>query len=309
MFVYTYSIPQYKLGILWGVNILVTVKRQFVDGEYGQVHFRIAHPENVTKRPLVCLHMFPQSSRNFEHFLPAISHDRIVIAPDLPGYGESDGPSKVIGASEYAASVWKTIDALSLTQTWGAIDIFGIHAGSKLAVEVCYQRPGSIHKIFLSSAAVLNDKEVASLKAAFKSIPLDDEGTRFKHLWDLQIRNRGTNMTYEMMATGLAEMLRGGEKMEWGHYAVFDYNRIFPDRISTLPHPIALLNPKDDLYEMTPRTLPYLQNGLLIDKPEWSHGFLEKNAEELAKLMDEFLSTETILPEKNPHEQSQSSPF
>lgn len=263
--------------------------RQFVDGKYGQIHLRISTPETIKQRPLICLHMFPQSGRNFEHFLSAASRDRIVIAPDFPGYGESDPPPEPISAEEYAASVWDVVSALALDDMFGTVDLFGIHAGSKLAVEVAYQQPSRVNNIVLSSAAILSANEVAELRSIMRFIPLDDQGIRFQHFWQLQIENRGAEMSYEMMATGLAEMLRGGERYEWGHYAVFDYNAVFPERLKSLPHPIALLNPKDDLYEMTPRTLPYMQNGQLYDHPEWSSGFMEIHATDLANVVDDLL--------------------
>ena len=265
-------------------------KRQFIDGRYGQMHLRIAGPETPTRPALVCLHMFPQSGRNFEKLVAAASEHRIVVAPDFPGYGESDPPPSPITASDYAASAWDVVDSLALTDGFGQVDLFGIHAGAKLAVEVAYQRPDEVNKILLSSAAVLYPDELERLRKVFTPIPLDEDGTRFKVLWDMLTKNRGPEMTYEMMATSLAEILRGGEGYEWGHHAVFDYNHRFPDVLRSLHHPIALLNPKDDLYEMTPRTLSYIQNGELFDRPEWGHGFLEVYAADVARTVDDFLS-------------------
>lgn len=269
---------------------MVHPKRQFIDGKFGQIHLRICAPERQVRRPLVCLHMFPQSGRNFESLLAELGTDRIVIAPDFPGYGESSPPSSPIDASEYAASVWEAVDALSLTGKFGAVDFFGIHAGAKLAVEAVCQRPQDVNRIVLSSAAVLLPDEIAKMKRSFGPVPLDDAGTRFQNLWRMLNNNRGPGMTYEMMATSLAEMLRGGEKMEWGHHSVFKYNEIFAERLGSLPHQIALINPRDDLYEMTPRSLKFMQNGELFDRPDWSHGFMDLQAKEVANFVAEFLS-------------------
>ena len=265
-------------------------RRLFVDGTYGQIHVRQADGSRTNKLPLVCLHMFPQSGRNFEKFLQAASEDRTVIAPDFPGYGESDQPPTPISATEYAKSVWEVVDQLDLLAQGGRVDLFGIHAGAKLATEAAHQRPQHVNKMVLSSAAVLSETEVESLKKSFTSIPLDKEGTRFVELWGMLTRNRGPGVTYPMLANGLAEMLRGGEGYEWGHQAVFEYNKKFPEVISSLPHEIALLNPRDDLYEMTPRTIKYIKNGSLHDYPEWGHGFLEVHAHEVASTVDQLLS-------------------
>lgn len=68
-----------------------SVKRQVIDGRYGQLHLRVAGREHEDKKPAVlCLHMMPKSSRGFARLIPELAKDRLVIAPDYPGYGESD---------------------------------------------------------------------------------------------------------------------------------------------------------------------------------------------------------------------------
>ena len=43
---------------------------------------------------IVLLHGFPSSSHMFRNLLPALSHRYHVIAPDYPGFGESDAPDR-----------------------------------------------------------------------------------------------------------------------------------------------------------------------------------------------------------------------
>jgi hypothetical protein len=47
---------------------------------------------NVSNPALLLLHGFPSSARTFRHLIPALSRDTYVIAPDLPGHGQSDMP-------------------------------------------------------------------------------------------------------------------------------------------------------------------------------------------------------------------------
>ncbi len=263
--------------------MVTKVKRLFIDGDYGQIHLRAVRPTLPTKRPLLCLHMFPQSGRNFESFLNEADAERIVVAPDFPGYGESCSPPEQIAASDYARSIWQVVDTLGLLESHASVDMFGVHAGAKLATEVARQRPRDVNSMVLSSAAVLYPQELEQLKKAFYPVALDESGTRFTKLWKLLIHNQGPGQTLEMLSNHLAEILRSGEYYEWGHYAVYEFNQRFPDVLSSLNHPIALLNPKDDLYEMTPRTLEYLNNGKLYDYPNWGQGFIEVNAADVFK--------------------------
>lgn len=265
-------------------------KRLFVDGRYGQIHLRMGQPTVSSHPPLVCLHMFPQSGRNFARLIAELSIDRVVIAPDFPGYGESDPPPTPISASDYAGSVWDAVDACGLLDECGQVDLFGIHAGAKLAVEAAHQRVDDVSAMVLCSAAVLNSEELRVLRKSLAPIPLDAEGTRFQRLWQMLMRNRGPGMSYGMMAESLAEMIRGGEGYGWGHKAVFDFNASFPEVLQSLPHRITLINPNDDLYEQTPRTVSYLNNGELIDRPQWGHGFLESQAADVARCISKFLN-------------------
>ncbi|MFK8013865.1 MAG: alpha/beta fold hydrolase [Gammaproteobacteria bacterium] len=266
------------------------VRRQFVDGPYGQMHLRLAAPDRSTNAPLVCLHMFPQSGRSFSPFLSHIATDRTAVALDFPGYGESAPPPAPISASDYAKAMWAAVDALELTSEHDRIDLLGVHAGAKLAVEMIRQRPDGVRRPVLFSAAVFTPQELATLRESFSSMPLDEAGARFQFLWSLLVKYRGPELELEDLAITLAEMLRGGEGYEWGHDAVFEYNRIFPDVLRSLSHHVVLVNPNDDLYTVTPRTADYLAQVDLHDRPSWHHGFFELHAEEVATQVRGWLS-------------------
>lgn len=232
--------------------------------------------------------MFPQSSRTLVGFMEAMAEYGTVVAFDLPGYGESDQPDSRIRAAEYADTVWQVVDQLDLLGSVGQIDLFGIHAGSKLAVAAMKQRPGAVRKLVLSSAAVLESEQVDQLKAELVPAPLDRNGTRFSRNWQMLVEARGTS-DYETLAEVFAEIVRHGTGSEWGHLSVFEYNREFIADVAQIRQPIALINPGDGLYEMTPRTLEYLVDGVLIDRPDWGLNYLQTNSREAADVVSDFL--------------------
>lgn len=254
------------------------VRRKFVDGIYGQVHVRIVTPDTPESRPpLICLHQSPKSSREFLKILPYLAKDRFVIAIDSPGHGESDLPPSMEEATipNYARSAWSVLDAMNLSH----VDILGHHTGAKVATEMTFQRPDDVRQVLMISALVLTAEEQAGFADMFEPVPLDEAGTRFSSMWARAIEYRGPGVSLEDMAESYAENLRAGEAYEWGHQAAFAYNEFFADRVKTLPHRISVFNPQDMLYDLTPRVVPYLQNGELIDKPEWEFGFMDVNPE------------------------------
>lgn len=266
---------------------MVSPRRRFADTEIGQIHMRVCRPENPVRPPLICLHQSPKSGREFEGFMSAISDDRIVIALDSPGQGESALPPEnpPVTIQDFARILWQAVETLNL----GQVDLLGNHTGAKVAVEMAHQKPDRVRKIVMVSALVLTPDEQKQFDGQFQPIALDEAGTRFTHIWE-QITKYGRDvMTLEQRAESFAENLRGGEAYEWGHRAAFAYNAHFPDVISNLPHDITVLNPKDMLYEWTPKVAPLLKNGRIIDCPEWGHAALMVNTDDVVKVVRDVL--------------------
>lgn len=263
--------------------------RQFVDGRFGQIHVRVATPVSAPvatsvaapvtarKRPLACLHMSPKSGRIFTRFMAQASGERVVLAHDYPGFGESDPPpgDPVVTIEDYAQSLWDVVDALQL----GTIDLFGYHTGSLVAAEAARQRPDQVGAIVMISAPVFTAEELAQMQATYAEIPLDAAGTRFRRMWDSVIAHRGPGVTLAMLAESYAENFRAGEHYEWGHRAAFAYAPKFAEVVGGLSQRITVLMPDDDLAAHTLRIGPWLADGEIISHPEWGHGFLDAHTD------------------------------
>lgn len=262
-------------------------RRQFIDSTYGQIHLRTATPETPVEPPLYCLHMSPKSGRSYVNFMRAASDDRIVVAPDYPGYGESDPPpaDPHVTIADYAQSVWQVADALGHKK----IDLFGNHTGAQVALEMIHQAPDRVNKTVMVSATIFTNDELAAFAEYFSPVPLDEGGSRFKIMWEKIKAHAGPNMTLEMMADSLAENLRSGEAYEWGHEAAFAYVARFKELLGVTTHPITIINPGDELFEPTKRARELLRNGKIIDHPEWGHGFLDAFTDEAVKAVKDAL--------------------
>lgn len=262
-------------------------RRMFVDIDYGQMHIRVSTPAKKAALPLICLHMSPKSGRFFANFMEKASDDRLMVAPDYPGMGESDAPpaEPAVTIQDYARSVWQALDTLEIKR----VDLLGHHTGSLVAAEMAHQRPEQVHSIVMISALVLSAGEKTAFEARFLPVPLDEAGTRFTRMWDAIRFHRGPGMTLDMMAVSLAESMRGGNAYEWGHRAAFAYNDYFPDVVSKLGQRITVFNPKDDLYDITPRVADLLRNGCVIDKPDWGHGLFDTMQQEVASAVKAVL--------------------
>ena len=74
---------------LESTSATTTYHRMTVDGV--GVFYREAGPKDAPT--LVLLHGFPSSSRGFDTLIPLLATHYHLIAPDFPGFGQSDTPS------------------------------------------------------------------------------------------------------------------------------------------------------------------------------------------------------------------------
>ncbi|HYF39858.1 MAG TPA: alpha/beta hydrolase [Gemmatimonadales bacterium] len=69
----------------------MTVRHRQVTVDGIEIFYREAGPEDAPV--LLLLHGFPSSSHMFRHLLPQLQRDYRLIAPDYPGFGQSEFPS------------------------------------------------------------------------------------------------------------------------------------------------------------------------------------------------------------------------
>jgi pimeloyl-ACP methyl ester carboxylesterase len=263
------------------------VTRAYGVHAHGQMHYRIARPDTATQNPLMCLHMSPSSGRIYHRLLRDMGRDRIAIAPDTPGFGESDPPAKPPEIADYARANFALLDQLGIQ---GPVDVMGYHTGSLTAMEMARQQPERIRRLVLVSAAMFTPEEFAQMKVEFAPRPLHENGKHLVDLW-LELRHwRDPQQSLEETQWNFAEHLPGGQTAWCGHRAAFNYPR--GDVLPTLMQPILVLNPEDDLYDYTLRAAAKLQNGRVHNLPGWSHGFLDIHTAEVAALLRGFLDSE-----------------
>lgn len=261
------------------------VRREFSDGEYGQVHYRIAGKLSA-KPTIVCLHMVPKSSRSFAKLMPLLACDRLVIAPDYPGYGDSQAPPAEphVKVEDYARVTHQLLADLNA----GPVCVVGYHTGSMVAVEMADQWPDTVTQLVNISAPIFTDEETAALRDYFSPVPLDIQGRRFSTMWTRILENRGPGMTLQMAAQSMCDNMRGGENYEWGHQAAFNYTETYATKLASLSQPLLVMNLKDDLYSHTLRVDKLIKNGFRKDYLDWGHGFLEVFPEQAASEIIDF---------------------
>jgi len=99
--------------------------------------------------PVVLIHGLGGQWRNWLENIPALAQQRRVIAPDLPGFGESDMPGEDVSVSGYA----RAVDALCAHLGLGPAVFVGNSMGGFVAAELAVEFPERVERLVLVDAA------------------------------------------------------------------------------------------------------------------------------------------------------------
>ena len=99
--------------------------------------------------PVVLIHGLGGQWRNWFENIPALAQERRVVAPDLPGFGNSEMPAEEISVSGYARVVAELCEHLGL----GSVVAVGNSMGGFVAAELAVAFPERVARLVLVDAA------------------------------------------------------------------------------------------------------------------------------------------------------------
>ncbi len=258
------------------------VRRGYADCRFGQLHYAVYEPANASRTPLICCHASPVTWRSWQALMPAIGRDRMVVAFDSPGHGDSSKPATQPAIQDYAAAIGDALDVLGLDR----FDVIGNHTGSKVCVALALQRPRSVRRLVLISAPFYSDADLKTMKARYAEVPLAEDGSHWLTRWKALQGALGASLPVEYVHRTFVDTLRGGLEYEWGHHAAFAFQHA--DHLPRVAQPVLVLNPHDEIHEATKRGEQHLKNGRLVDL-ESSHELLDLQPDDFADVLRDFL--------------------
>src|SRR5580704_2465902 len=137
---------------LESTSATTTYHRMTVDGV--GVFYREAGPKDAPT--LVLLHGFPSSSREFDTLIPLLATHYHLIAPDFPGFGQSDAPTP----SSYAYTfdnLAKTINGLLERLDFNKYTLYLHDYGGPVGFRIMSAHPDRLRALIIQNANAYNE--------------------------------------------------------------------------------------------------------------------------------------------------------
>jgi pimeloyl-ACP methyl ester carboxylesterase len=258
----------------------------------------------ATSPALILLHGFPSSSRTFRDVIPALSGVARVIAPDLPGFGQSEPlPSASFGA--FADAICELLDRLSIGPRFVYLHDFGAPVG----LEIAMRAPDEVLGLIIQNANAHMSGQGpnwAETQAFWRAPSPENEMAATAHLTFEGTRDQYiAGVPKDVAALIPAErwqedwaIMRMPGRMETQRALIADYGNYvsrFPDIASYLarhePEALMIWGRHDAFFDLAEtlswmEALPRMEAHIL----DGGHFLLETHAPVAARLMADFIA-------------------
>ena len=258
---------------------------------------------NPTSPTLLLLHGFPSSARTFREIIPVLSETVHVIAPDLPGYGQSDVPRRASFAA-LSEAIFELLDRFSVGPRYVYLHDYGAPVG----LEIAMKAPELVSGLIVQNANAHRTgfgPEWSDTLAYYSQPTPDNEAAATAHLTLAGVRDqylagvppevaaRISPEVWEqdwrvMCLPGRMDTQRGLVADYANHVARFD---AIADYLSTRQPPALMLWGRHDAFFDIAETLSWMQALPRMEAHvlDGGHFLLETHAASAATLMAEFI--------------------
>ena len=254
----------------------VSVKRSYVDLEWGQMHLRTAYPVTLSDAsPVVCFAPNPYSGNYYSLLLKELARDRVVIAPDYPGLGQSDRPEAELDIADHADIMAEVL----LKAGWGPkgrgpIDACGYHTGTFIATELALRHPALVRRLVLVGIPFYQGAERAERYEKLGKVrPLPEALAALEQDWIFAVEQRAEGVALERGFENFIESAAAWQNKSRIYGAVFQYPA--EQRAPLLIHPTLVLNPHGSLKGPTEDFASLIANAELIELPDLKYGIFD----------------------------------
>jgi pimeloyl-ACP methyl ester carboxylesterase len=251
-----------------------------------QIHWRIYAPEGQPAAPyLYCFHPAPYSGLAFQNIAPLLAADRRVIAPDFPGYGQSDGLGLTPSIDDYTHAMQAVIEALTPNKPF---DTLGFHTGCFVAAEIARQMPSRVRATCLLDVPAFDAQKSAELAASDGGpFEISDQIDCLGKAWHRGFKARKAVQGEDQAFAMFVEHLRPGRGMNAAFYAAFTYP--WEERLREINTPVMVLVTTGFLSQSTLAAAAALPAATRVDRSDIKASVLDGAGASISQDVLQFL--------------------
>ena len=133
------------------------ITRHFIDVESNGLRRRVHYRLTGKGPPLLMVHQSPRSSKEYEALMQKWANHFTCIAPDTPGFGQSDPLSGKPEINQYADALIEFLDALGV----GQCAAYGFHSGGIILVTAVKRHANRFTTLAVGGYAIWTAEEMA----------------------------------------------------------------------------------------------------------------------------------------------------
>jgi pimeloyl-ACP methyl ester carboxylesterase len=155
-----------------------TVARQFIDGTAGQLHLRTCGERAAPA--LLLFHDAPGSAEQAERLISDLATRFFVVAPDLPGNGESDALAQLPVIEALAGEGAHVLERLGI----GKAIAYGVGFGSSVAFAFAQQHADRATAVAVQGVLLPDDVERSDMAERYAApIAIEPDGAHWYRTW------------------------------------------------------------------------------------------------------------------------------
>ncbi len=280
------------------------ITRHFIDIDQGGNIRRVHYRKAGSGPPLLMVHQSPRSSKEYETLMEKWAAHFTCIAPDTPGFGQSDPLPGHPEIAEYADAVVDFLDALGIKKCAA----YGFHSGGIILVTAVKRHPSRITTLAVGGYAIWTPEEMALFSDRYlPEFHPSDYGEHLTWLWNRILEQSwffpwfATDDAHRLSVANddparvdaiVREMLDAGNAYQAGYGAVLRAPRDIPAVDADVPPCLISAYDGDPLQEHIDR---------LGDMPaSWKAQKVVTPADHQAVSLSHLLATETPMVDHLP---------
>jgi len=274
-----------------------TIESRFTRVEGIKIHYLLAgHGPTV-----ILLHGYTQTSRMWRPLIPKLTDKFTVVAPDLPGIGESDIPEDGLDMKTAAIRVHGLAKSLGIPKS----RVVGHDIGLMVAYAYAAQFPSEVEKLVVMDAFLpgVPGWELAYNNPNFwhfrfhgptpEALVKGREKTYFAYFWNDLAADKDQSLPKSDRATYVAAYSgRGRMRAGWAYFAAWpDTARDFAQMAQTqLTMPVlSMAGEKASAAILGPQMKSVATNLKVIDLKDTGHWLMEERPKETMDALVRFL--------------------